>query len=113
MSAGVQNFDVHFHILMEDGTVEGGNIPSVRSSNNENLYLMDHTPLPSPGRDVAVAQQMTVLNNAYSGSNVAFALVDTTRIVNPEILSYAAHLNQYQDEMKSMLRVGDASTLNV
>ena len=62
--------------------------------------------------DSVLQEQLDVLNNGFRGYGFSFRLMRTTRTqnsawYNAEISSSA------QDDMKSALRVGDASTLNV
>jgi len=76
---------VHFHIIMTSNTTSGGTVP-----------------------DSQVADQISVLNDAYAPTGVKFELVNTTRTM------YTAWFrHRFLDEMKQTLRSADASELNV
>lgn len=58
--AGPATVDVHFHAIMKDNTLEGGNVP-----------------------DETFAQQIDVLNAAYNSTGLQFKLEKVNRVLKP------------------------------
>ncbi|PPQ99681.1 hypothetical protein CVT24_009753 [Panaeolus cyanescens] len=81
---------VYFHIISEDESREGGNLP-----------------------DDMITQQLDVLNQDYAGSGVSFHLDNVTRTVNPEWYRKVYGDNQQNTDMISSLRVGGPEALNI
>ncbi|PPQ99682.1 hypothetical protein CVT24_009754 [Panaeolus cyanescens] len=81
---------VYFHIVSEDETREGGNVP-----------------------DEMIQQQVDVLNQDYIDSGVSFYLDGVTRTVNPDWYRKAYYGNQQNVDMVSSLRVGGPEALNI
>lgn len=79
--------NVYFHIIRS--STGGGDIPDSR-----------------------VAQQITVLNNAYSGTGWSFNLVNTTRTNNGTWYT-AGYNSTAEKQMKAALRQGTAGDLNI
>jgi hypothetical protein len=82
-TAATPTIDVYFHVLMKDGTVNGGNIP-----------------------DSWINAQMNVLNQAYSNFN--FNLVSVDRTQNTQWFN-----GKRERQMKSALRQGNCGDLNI
>jgi len=74
------------------------------------LVLFSHSD--PPGRDPRIEEQLDVLNNDYSRSDLLFQLAGTTRIENEEWFNITSGSTQETD-MKTSLRVGDAGILNI
>ncbi|KAF9502105.1 metalloprotease [Pleurotus eryngii] len=81
---------VHWHVVSQNSTVRGGNIP-----------------------DSQITDQIQVLNDAYAYSGFSFELAGTTRTVNATWFGKAEPESIYQDEMKAALRKGGAAALNI
>ena len=90
---------VYVHVIREDETAEGGNIPQRM-----------------------VTKQMRVLNQSYKGRGVAepgvrtpfrFSLAGTTRTTNVLWFNGALPLTPIEQQMKEATRVGGAETLNI
>ncbi|KAG6907060.1 hypothetical protein DXG01_010706 [Tephrocybe rancida] len=84
------NLNVYFHIVSEDDTVSGGNIP-----------------------DAAIARQIDVLNEAYRDINIEWTLAGTTRTTNLDWFNNAFENSAQQAAMKNVLRKGGPADLNV
>ncbi|KAF5387931.1 hypothetical protein D9615_000123 [Tricholomella constricta] len=82
--------NVFWHVVSEDTTLSGGNIP-----------------------DSQIAAQINVINNAYASVGISWVLAGTTRTVNSDWFNRAAPGTSQQNAMKSALRQGGASALNV
>ncbi|ADD44381.1 zinc metalloprotease [Stackebrandtia nassauensis] len=86
---------VVFHVIMQDSTRAGGNLP-----------------------DSMIAEQMKVLNDSYSGAtggadtDFQFNLVKTTRTVNASWYN-VGYGSAAERDMKAALREGGADTLNI
>jgi hypothetical protein len=86
---------VIFHVISEDGTRAGGNVP-----------------------DSMINAQMDVLNDAYAGRTggaptaFQFELIDVNRVTNPAWYPIVYNSTAERD-MKAALREGGADTLNV
>ncbi|KAH8999395.1 Metalloprotease [Lactarius akahatsu] len=89
-SATAATVQVYMHVISEDTTAAGGNLA-----------------------DSAIAAQISALNSGYSGSGLSFSLAGTTRTVNSDWFNNVDDTSVEQDQMKSALRVGGASTLNL
>ncbi|KXN81803.1 hypothetical protein AN958_03729 [Leucoagaricus sp. SymC.cos] len=82
--------DLHFHVVYENKTLEGGYIP-----------------------DQQIRDQIDVLNADYELTGIRWKHVNTTRTKNSEWFNRVAPENEHEKNMKTSLRTGDASTLNV
>ncbi|KAH9179995.1 metalloprotease [Lactarius sanguifluus] len=89
-SAALATIPVYMHVISQDTTAAGGNLA-----------------------DSAIAAQISALNTGYSGSGLSFSLAGTTRTVNADWFNNVDDTSTQQDQMKSALRVGGASTLNL
>ena len=86
----VVTIPVVFHVISEDGTRAGGNIP-----------------------DTLINNQMNVLNAAFgANTNFQFSLQSVNRVVNPAWypIIYGSSVER---QMKAALRTGGAGTLNI
>lgn len=63
--------------------------------------------------DSQIANQITVLNQDYSGSGLTFSLAGTTRTVNSQWFNQVGPDSSLQTTMKRQLRQGGANALNV
>ncbi|KAJ3565805.1 hypothetical protein NP233_g7406 [Leucocoprinus birnbaumii] len=81
---------VHFHVISEDSTVDGGNVP-----------------------DSQLSAQIDVMNKAYAAAGITWTLAGTTRTVNSDWFNNVGPDGSEQTDMKAALRVGGADTLNV
>ena len=90
---------VYVHIIREDGTPEGGNVPASM-----------------------VRKQIRVLNQSYRGRGVAdpgvrtpfrYELADITRTTNVVWFNGALPLTPIEQQMKEATRVGGPETLNI
>ncbi|KAL0948417.1 hypothetical protein HGRIS_010998 [Hohenbuehelia grisea] len=81
---------VYFHVISEDSTPGGGNIP-----------------------DDQIRKQMNVLNSDFSSATVTWNLVNITRTVNSDWFSNALPNTPEQTLMKATLRQGGPNDLNV
>ncbi|KAF7768565.1 hypothetical protein Agabi119p4_7808 [Agaricus bisporus var. burnettii] len=88
--AGSIHIDVHFHIVYENTTLEGGYIP-----------------------DQQIKDQMDVLNADYGLTGLRWRHTNTTRTKNREWFDRVAQHNEHENNMKLALKTGDATTLNV
>jgi len=82
--------NVYWHVISEDSTLAGGNIP-----------------------DSQIAAQINVMNQDYASTGISWALAGTTRTVNSDWFNNAGPDTTEQDDMKSSLRQGGAADLNV
>jgi hypothetical protein len=84
------NVETYFHIVIADSNLFTGEIETIGNIS-----------------DTDVANQLQVLNDSFRPYGFSFTLIKTTRTINTDWY--------YNDEvgMKSALRVGDASTLNI
>ncbi|KAH9179993.1 metalloprotease [Lactarius sanguifluus] len=89
-SAALATIPVYMHVISQDTTAAGGNLA-----------------------DSAIAAQISVLNTGFSGSGLSFSLAGTTRTVNADWFNNVDYSSNLQDQMKSALRVGGVSTLNL
>ncbi|KAL5532533.1 hypothetical protein ACEPAF_4307 [Sanghuangporus sanghuang] len=89
-AAAAATISVYFHVISEDSTEAGGNVP-----------------------DSQIQEQIDVLNADYADSGLSFTLAATTRTVNSDWFNNAGPDSSQQDEMKETLREGGAADLNV
>jgi hypothetical protein len=82
--------NIYFHVVSRDNTVAGGNVP-----------------------DSQLADQVTVMNEAFSGSGITWRLGGTTRTVNSDWFARAGPDSSQQTAMKRALRQGGVADLNV
>ncbi|KAI9466723.1 Metalloprotease [Lactarius psammicola] len=87
---GFVTIPVHFHVISEDETPKGGNLP-----------------------DDLISAQMDVLNDDFAYSGLSFELVDVTRTVDADWFNNASPDTTQQDDMKQTLRMGGAADLNL
>ncbi|KAH9062052.1 Metalloprotease [Lactarius vividus] len=87
---GFVTVPVHFHVISEDGTPQGGNL------------TVD-----------SIISQMNVLNDGFAHSGLSFKLVNVTRTVNADWFNNASPGMSQQDDMKEFLRKGGAADLNL
>ncbi|TFK29204.1 zincin [Coprinopsis marcescibilis] len=91
LAAGPTTLNVHFHVILKDGSVRGGNVT-----------------------DSAIQEQMNVLNIAFLTTGIQFNLQSVNRLQNSRWFSGAGPtVSAIQDEMKTELRQGGAADLNV
>ncbi|KAG2006340.1 metalloprotease [Coprinopsis cinerea AmutBmut pab1-1] len=83
-------FNVVWHVISRDGTPEGGDIS-----------------------DAAINDQIGVLNTAFRPTGLRFNLRKVTRHANETWFSFAVPESPIQTEMKTALREGGATDLNV
>lgn len=76
------------------------------------LFAQSSNPMV-PCRDFQIASQMDILNKDFTNSSLVFELVDTTRTLNADWFKNVSQGNSQEAAMKSSLRVGDASVLNI
>ncbi|KAJ7496398.1 metalloprotease [Mycena latifolia] len=81
--------NVYFHVVSQDSTVAGGNVP-----------------------DAQIASQITTLNADYAG-NITWSLAGTTRTINSDWFNNAGPSSSQQTAMKTALRQGGKGDLNV
>ncbi|KAG6848369.1 hypothetical protein H0H93_000801 [Arthromyces matolae] len=81
---------VYFHVISEDTTAAGGNIP-----------------------DSQIHDQIKVLNADYASTGVVWTLAGTDRTVNADWYNHADPGSLQQTEMKNALHKGRACDLNV
>jgi len=89
-ATAASTIQVYFHVISADATPAGGNID-----------------------DSQITNQLAVLNQAYTPAGLSFVLAGTDRTVNPTWFTGAGSGTPAQTEMKTALRQGDGSTLNV
>ncbi|KAA1466083.1 zincin [Dentipellis sp. KUC8613] len=89
-AAAAATVDVWFHVISEDSTQAGGNLP-----------------------DSLIADQITALNEGYAGSGLSFTLAGTTRTVNRDWFNNLGPDTSSQTTMKRQLRQGGVDTLNL
>ncbi|KIM45896.1 hypothetical protein M413DRAFT_296826 [Hebeloma cylindrosporum] len=82
--------NVHFHVIMQDSSLAGGNIP-----------------------DSQIANQIAVMNMAYSTASITWVLAGTSRTTNSDWFNNVGPDSSQQTAMKSALRTGMAKDLNV
>ncbi|KAF9006750.1 hypothetical protein BDQ17DRAFT_1465759 [Cyathus striatus] len=82
--------NVFFHVISQNETLEGGNVP-----------------------DSQLVDQINVMNEAYTPAGISWVLAGTTRTVNATWFNEVAPLGIHQTTMKKVLRVGGARDLNV
>ncbi|KAH9180002.1 Metalloprotease [Lactarius sanguifluus] len=81
---------VHFHVISEDGTPQGGNL------------TVD-----------SITDQMNVLNEGFAHSGLSFKLMDVTRTVNADWFNNVSFNTTQQTLMKRSLRKGGPADLNL
>ncbi|KAG6833579.1 hypothetical protein H0H93_013147, partial [Arthromyces matolae] len=87
------NINVYFHVISEDSTADGGNIPFKRDSQ--------------------IHSQIDVLNKDYAALGVNWTLAGIDRTVNEDWYNHADPESSQQTAMKTALRKGGAGDLNV
>jgi len=90
VSAQAATVNVYFHIVSQDSSTSGGSVT-----------------------DAQVANQVRVLNDAYSQAGLTWNLANVTRTVNTEWFQRAAPNTAQQQAMKNSLRQGSSRDLNV
>ncbi|THH12916.1 hypothetical protein EW146_g7254 [Bondarzewia mesenterica] len=90
VNAATYTIPVYFHVISQDSTAGGGNIP-----------------------DSQIADQISVLNADYAGTGLTFSLAGTTRTVNSNWFNNVGPSSSLQTTMKNQLRQGDATALNL
>lgn len=65
------------------------------------------------GRDSQIANQIDVMNTAYSQASIAWVLASTSRTTNSDWFNDVSPDASQQTAMKSALRIGTAKNLNV
>jgi hypothetical protein len=90
LAVGSPNVNVYWHVISQDSSVAGGNIPDFR-----------------------IANQMRVLNADYASTGLKFTLAGTTRDVNSDWFNNAFPDNPQEAAMKKKLRKGTARDLNI
>ena len=76
-------------------------------------FLHYNISLIHTSSDSQVEEQVAVLNHDYRETGLSFVLANTSRTIDAEWFTSAGPDNGAQDSMKSTLRRGDATTLNV
>jgi len=76
-------------------------------------FLHYNISLIHTSSDSQVEEQVAVLNHDYRETGLSFVLANTSRTIDAEWFTSAGPDNNAQDSMKSTLRRGDATTLNV
>ncbi|KAI0722191.1 metalloprotease [Cerioporus squamosus] len=89
-AAATATVNVFWHVISQDSTLAGGNIP-----------------------DSMIADQITVLNEGYAPSGLQFVLKNTTRTVNWNYFNQAGPGTSVQTQMKQELRQGGVADFNV
>ncbi|KAF9050454.1 hypothetical protein BJ165DRAFT_1385840 [Panaeolus papilionaceus] len=87
---GPVTLNVFFHVISEDATRQGGNIP-----------------------DTMIQQQVAVLNNDYRATGVSFRIVGVDRTVNSAWYRRVYHGNAETVQMTNALRRGGPADLNI
>ncbi|KAH8999404.1 Metalloprotease [Lactarius akahatsu] len=87
---GCVTVPVHFHVISEDGTPQGGNL------------TVD-----------SIIDQVNVLNDGFAHSGLSFKLVDITRTVNADWFNNVDLHTTQETLMKRSLRKGGAADLNI
>jgi len=82
--------NVHFHVIMKDSTLAGGNVP-----------------------DSQIANQISVMNAGYANSGITWVLASTSRTTNSGWFTNVGPDTSQQTAMKSSLRTGGVKDLNV
>jgi len=82
--------DVYFHVVYANETLDGGYVP-----------------------DSQIQDQVSVLNKDYNITGISFNLVNISRIQNEDWFMRVAPNSTQELEMKSTIRQGNSSTLNV
>lgn len=90
LTAAAAMINVHFHVISQDDSLDGGNVP-----------------------DSQLSDQIDVLNQGYSGSGLSFTLASTDRTVNSDWFNNAGPDSSQQTDMKNSLRAGGAADLNI
>ncbi|KAF8974670.1 metalloprotease [Flammula alnicola] len=88
--AATKTVNVYFHVISQDSTLAGGNVP-----------------------DSQIANQITVMNTAYASAGINWVLAGTTRTTNSGWFNNVGPGTSQQTAMKSALRTGTAKDLNV
>ncbi|TFK20904.1 metalloprotease [Coprinopsis marcescibilis] len=78
------------HVISADGTPEKGNV-----------------------RDAQIMQQVDALNSGFADTGLSFQLINVSRIVNADWFNNAGPDTAQQDAMKTSLRRGGHSDLNI
>ncbi|THU99595.1 zincin [Dendrothele bispora CBS 962.96] len=89
-SPAATTLSVFFHVIMENDSLEGGNVP-----------------------DSQLEDQIAVMNDAYADAGITWVLADTQRITNADWFNNVGPDGSEQTEMKGQLRTGGAADLNV
>ncbi|KAH9894394.1 metalloprotease, partial [Cubamyces lactineus] len=94
--------NLYWHVVSQDTTLEGGNIPHVFPTHPFECYL-----------NSMIADQITVLNEDYAPSGIQFVLQETTRTTNWYWFNEAGPNSDAQTQMKQQLRQGGVADFNV
>ncbi|PPQ78850.1 hypothetical protein CVT24_002430 [Panaeolus cyanescens] len=112
-SAALATIDVYFHVIAQDNTRAGGNIPFViwpRHNCNRKPLITKNILYSS---DDMIQRQINVLNDDYRTSGLRFRLAGGERTINPTWYRKVYFGTQEAAAMTSALRKGDESTLNI
>ncbi|KAH9482439.1 Extracellular metalloprotease [Psilocybe cubensis] len=89
-SASTATINVHFHVIQQNNTLLGGNIP-----------------------DSQIKDQIAVMNKAYASAGITWVLASTSHTTNSGWFNGVGPDTSSQTDMKSSLRVGGPKDLNV
>ncbi|KAG8964210.1 hypothetical protein FRC03_002105 [Tulasnella sp. 419] len=90
LDAMKRTIPVYFHVIQNDTSIEGGNVP-----------------------DKQIHKQMDYMNNAFKGTGFKFKLKSIDHTTNKTWFELVGPKTTIQTDMKTLLRKGDAITLNV
>ncbi|KAG8898034.1 hypothetical protein FRB99_007695 [Tulasnella sp. 403] len=89
-TTGSANIPVYWHIIQSGASLNQGHVPSEQ-----------------------ITDQITALNAAYNSAGISFTLAHSEYTTNSDWFNSVGPDTDQQSAMKSALRVGDASTLNI
>jgi hypothetical protein len=103
------SINVYFHVISQDGTHQGGNIPLVWMP----FVVLGALSSVTFFRDNLINDQMRVINKDFSGTGLQFVLASVNRTINSDWFDNAEPNTQQQTDMKNALRQGGPADLNV
>ncbi|KAF9491882.1 metalloprotease [Pleurotus eryngii] len=90
ISASSSRINVHWHVIQRSSSISGGNVP-----------------------DSQIEDSISVMNDDFASTGLSFNLVNITHTTNSDWFGKAAPGTSQQTKMKTTLRAGAASDLNI
>lgn len=100
---------MYFHNVYEDNSTDGGYLEYAYMTSVDHL----NSNSDNSSSDSQIANQIDVMNTAYSSANITWILAPLKRTQNAIWFNSAAPDTQAQTDMKQSLRQGGVGDLNI